>query len=534
MKLLREIGYIFTGSPPQFEEVFYPNRSQNPTSQVELLFQGIKNGAFHEDSDAAREIFGVEHGGLKLSVLKHRLRRRLLHALLLLKMREPEYSESTRVLLECQKGLFWSTMLLRLGARSAAIKIANETLTLAKKFELTSIALSLQLQLSEHHSLTGDSRAFERVSKEIEHSIGTLIAETKALGYFRRVTIKFAATGAEQPEVAELAASYSDELEKIRKEYDTYEISLQYFRLRALSFQIVQRFEETIQICEEAESYIRSRIHLFSKARLGEFALKRLVCHLHLRDYDRGKLAVAECAERFPTGAANWFLYMEYYFLLALQTEHFQEAEEIFETVSKYPRFDLQQEQRKEKWRIFELYLRYGLHLENLKNLRSEAETPETPPQFDKRKFLRLVPTYAKDKRGFNIAVLLMHILYLLENDDFTGVINRMQALRTYRSRYLQMHSNRQSAFFFKLLLIMESTSFSYTATKIKGEKYFSQLQTSTPDYNEIFEAIQILPFDWLWLRVLEKLERYEDKNSSLYGKNKGFGSSKTSTRRVA
>jgi hypothetical protein len=124
--------------------------------------------------------------------------------------------------------------------------------------------------------------------------------------------------------------------------------------------------------------------------------------------------------------------------------------------------------------------------------------------------------------------------LYLLENDDFTGVINRMQALRTYRSRYLQMHSNRQSAFFFKLLLIMESTSFSYTATKIKGEKYFSQLQTSTPDYNEIFEAIQILPFDWLWLRVLEKLERYEDKNSSLYGKNKGFGSSKTSTRRVA
>jgi len=56
----------------------------------------------------------------------------------------------------------------------------------------------------------------------------------------------------------------------------------------------------------------------------------------------------------------------------------------------------------------------------------------------------------------------------------------------------------------------MESNSFNYRLTKMKAQKYYDRLVETTADYTEISEGLQILPFDWLWQRILTKLREHD------------------------
>ena len=87
-----------------------------------------------------------------------------------------------------------------------------------------------------------------------------------------------------------------------------------------------------------------------------------------------------------------------------------------------------------------------------------------------------------------------------------------MDALRTYRTRYLRANSNKQSALFFRMLQIMETNSFSFQITKEKSQKYFDKIVESTVEYSEISDGLQVLPFDWLWRKILEMLKQKEEQ----------------------
>jgi hypothetical protein len=120
------------------------------------------------------------------------------------------------------------------------------------------------------------------------------------------------------------------------------------------------------------------------------------------------------------------------------------------------------------------------------------------------------VPVYSHDKRGLNIAILIIHVLLLLEENDFDSIISRMDALRTYRTRYLRSRSAKQSALFFRMLQIMEDASFSYKETEKRTRKFYDQLLTIATDTTEIQEGIMILRFETLWKMILELLEKKE------------------------
>jgi hypothetical protein len=87
-----------------------------------------------------------------------------------------------------------------------------------------------------------------------------------------------------------------------------------------------------------------------------------------------------------------------------------------------------------------------------------------------------------------------------------------MDALRTYRTRYLRTNSNKQSALFFKMLQMMETSNFSYEVTLQKSAKYFERMKTTAAEYSEIQDGLQVLPFDWLWNKILEMLKQKEEQ----------------------
>src|SRR5205807_5262337 len=128
-------------------------------------------------------------------------------------------------------------------------------------------------------------------------------------------------------------------------------------------FQISRDYPSAIRICDDAEKYLFKHPHLTPKHQFEEFYLQKLSCYLNLQEYEMGKETITKCEESIPTGFPNWFVYMELYFQLAMHTEHFPEAEAVFNTVMENPRYPFQPDHKKEFWKLLELYLKFAISL---------------------------------------------------------------------------------------------------------------------------------------------------------------------------
>jgi hypothetical protein len=336
-----------------------------------------------------------------------------------------------------------------------------------------------------------------------------LEAEAASWECYERFALEFGKSEQVDTELASKAKEYLERLDQYIDDSSTFVFMINYFRVKYFYHEYSQDLVGMLRVCQDALKYLGIRPKFSSTIRVGEFALKKLHCELISRDYNEGMATMTQCSSLFPKGSNNWFVYNELSFLLAMNTQHFIEAEGIYREVVEHPRFESLAEARKEKWRIFELYLKYAL----LSIPAAQAITGVERPQVRIKTFLRSVPNYARDKRGLNVAILVLQILYLLESEDFDGIINRMESLRTYRTRYLKSSSNRQSAIFFKLLQVMENNSFSYKLTKEKSKKYYERLLETTVDSTDTSEGIQILPFDWLWQHILDRLKGIEERH---------------------
>lgn len=313
----------------------------------------------------------------------------------------------------------------------------------------------------------------------------------------------FAKTSAESPEVVSIVEKFVSDLDSITPKPDSFYYKLFYFRVKIYALQIKQQYLEMIKVCDEGEQLFLSSPILSSKIRLGEFVVYKLYGYLLLKQFSDGEREAKRANELFASGGNAWFSFMEYYFLLGMHTEHFVDAQKIYTEVSTNPRFGFQIENMKEKWRIYEAYLYFAL-------IANHSLTNEEKHKFDLKRFIKDVPTYKKDKRGFNVSILILQIIVLLEQNNFDGIISRMDALRTYRQRYLGSTTNKQSALFFKMLMVMEKSFFTYEETKTKAQKYYDKMLEIGSNSDETQEGLQILPFEWLWNQILDMLKEKE------------------------
>lgn len=151
----------------------------------------------------------------------------------------------------------------------------------------------------------------------------------------------------------------------------------------------------------------------------------------------------------------------------------------------------------------FEAYLNYIFETENL----NRDFLNDGKRKFRILKFLNEVPNYSKDKRGFNIAILIIQILYMLEKGDYTGIINRSEALNVYCSRYLRKDESYRSNCFIKMLLTMEKEDFRYERTKQLAMKYYRKLTEGNEEGQNIVYEWEIVPYEILWDKVLNRLK---------------------------
>ncbi len=473
--------------------------------KLNQFYESLHNGEVTTDDEAAALFYDSNASNINYKKLKYRLQTRLLNTIFFIDTNQPSFNAFKKAYFMCYKNFAAIKILLAQSARRNAISLAEKTLKQALHFDFVDIAVVLLKQLRMHYSLTDLNRKkYDDYNNLLNKYTKILNAEMKAEEYFQEMAMHFMNSRATKLELESLAISYSEELRKYTKQFYSYNLYLQAFRVFVLRYQIVNDYERTLEVCREAVDFFDKKKN-FPEVASFTFLFIELSCYIQLKQYEKGEEAAKRCLGLVPEGNRNWFSTMSYYLILCFYRGDFQKGYQIFCRASNHKKFKNLHQNLRENWKIYEAYVHYFIELGKI--------DPELSPDMELKgkfrisKFMNDLPEFSKDKRGLNITILIIQVLFLLSQKKYGEVLDRVEALQAYCYRYLRKDDTFRSNCFIKMLLIIPKSDFHKEAVMRKTKQLRRKLESVPIEVAKQSNEVEIVPYETLWELVLDSLD---------------------------
>ncbi len=461
------------------------------------LLDGIINGKYRDDAEAARDLYNSSPANKNYLMLKSRTRERMLNLLFTMDSTKRMKSNYQKALYSSSRNIIAARLLILKNMRNVAIDYLQAAFNTSKKYEFTDFELLAARLLRLHETFAGTEIKMHKYDSVIKNKTKLLEAEIEMEELMGKIFIQLRKTASPKEKLQIITSESFKKAKEILKNYRSHSLLANYYRITIYYYHSHGHHQEVIKSCEECESYLKNNPVFTDHAFLSELALQKLDTSLYLKDYDLGKKSALVCKSYFNPGFINWLIFLEYYFLLSLHSQNYNEAQKIFNEVIHHPKFQAYPPERLEKWKIFEAFLFYIL--------------PESSKQrkFNVFKFINEVPIFSKDKRGYNLSIIIAQITLLIKMGDFDKVMDKFDSLKSYAGRYVNKTRNPRSFYFVKMLLLMVKYDFDPQKTKSIANKFFIKLkQSKLGDQGEL-ETLEVIPYDILWDDLMIKLADY-------------------------
>lgn len=471
-----------------------------PGSKMEQLYEAILNEKVRTDQDAQRLLYGDQESPAGYSNIKYKLKERLLDSVFLLDYKDNSLTTRQRAVLEAYKRWAAAMILLMRKEKITGLDQLDKLLRHTIKYEFTELTLDilrvLRLQFS---TVDGDFKKYEEIKRLYEKYEAIWIAESKAEGNYTDIVIQYALCKATKEQTIVKARQYYNELEPMLKTCESFKLQL-YGRMLLLHvYNGVGDYHTAIKICEEAIAFFNGKEY-FSALPLQVFYYNLIVYALQLKDFERGQKYIDIMLEVTEEGTFNWFKLQELYFILAMHTGHYETARSIFDKAVQHHNFLEQNSVITEMWTLFSAYLHFLVKLQVL------TKTTPNFAKFKVAKFNNMVPNFSKDKRGVNIAILIVQILHGLADKNYEFVSDRIGATQKYLTRYAKNRDNFRSNTFIKMLLCLSQANYHKEAVVRKSAGLANQLRLCPLAAANQTHEIEIIPFEDIWELITQAL----------------------------
>lgn len=275
------------------------------------------------------------------------------------------------------------------------------------------------------------------------------------------------------------------------------------YRLKLFYYDAVRDYERAIEICQEAREKLTENVRKIDNSKLGIYQGTQMYCYLNLKKFSDASSFAEKSDEYFPIGTLNWFTFKEYYFVLCIQTTRYEKALEQLEQALSARSYTNLRGVRQQMWNLFEGYMQFTILSGLWKGRSDEVEVK----QFKLAKFLNEVVSLSGDKTGIHVSVLILQIMFLLQQGRYEDIIDRKDALRRYVYRYLYSKENERSRIFLSMLLRMIECDFSYSITKTKTQRLYKSLTEQQMNYQANLGGNEIVDYEVLWNWTLNTIK---------------------------
>ncbi len=508
LELLKElVGVVNRNKVKRIEIIGDANDSP---SQLNELYKGITEGRFDSTEDVARFFFDDSPYRIKYANrLQRKLKDRLLNTLFFVDVNQKGFSDIQKAYYTCHKNLAAVKILLGRYARKNGAALAEETIKIALHFEFTDLILELARELRMHYAyVPGRKKKFNYYDNLVGLKSEILLAEMEAEKYYTLLTRELNQSKVSKSNLIESAEKYSRKLESMMMEFQSYRFSFHAYLVISMAYELKNDYKGNLRISKEALKFFNKKNQIASNTILIGFQIKTLVSNIYLGKYDEANHNTRKLESLTLEGSNNWYHALDYTMILFFHSKKYNDAFETLQKAIKHPNFKNQYGNISEHWRIHEAFIYL---LIQLKKINPSEET--NLKKFRVKKFLNEVPTYTKDKLGANINILILHVLFLLQQKKYDEIIDRMESLKTYTHRYLRRDETFRSNCFIKMLLTLPQTSFNRKAVVRRAQKYWALLQEVPLDKAKQSVELEIIPYETLWQFTLELLidDRYKN-----------------------
>ena len=434
--------------------------------------------------------------------LKSRVQNKLLNSLYFLEHNDPKFPVARVYEVQCIQ-LFHQANILKLeGEYALSEKIMKKCLRISVETEFTQYAV---LSAQALRTLYADSRQltkFEEISKELQRLQNIYLLEEEAESIYWSIKIASAHTVKTRRYLLDELPKFTKKLESIHNKIKSYLTFYYTYMLKINYYELTGDYEEIIKYTTKIDKLWES--NKINKKRFDKRFnnFMNVYAHLRTRKVIKGLSLAEKYIKDIHYSSGNWFYFMEHYFLLAMYAKKYLQARELLITAHKNPFYRKQRTAAQQRWDLFEAYLHFV-----------SPEGSLTRAMHFSR-FIQTVPDYARDKQGYNIAILLLQFLYYLQAHDIEALLTRLESLRKYQQRHLRDSATLRSQLFFRLLLLTVKENFNAKIVEKKAQPLLIRLR-ETPQPGEAFAEIEIIPYEDMWTNTLDILYHWNDIKSN-------------------
>jgi hypothetical protein len=226
-----------------------------------------------------------------------------------------------------------------------------------------------------------------------------------------------------------------------------------------------------------------------------------IISQIMLEKHEEANESISKVLLEVTEGSSNWFTSLYLYAFNAIQAGNYLVAWENVQKIKKSARFNYNLDKYKEQVEILQAYLQVLAYLDYFSLSSAEKGS------LNLGQFLTQIPIVIKDKKGLNIAVLLLQIFLLLAEKDYERVDERIRAISDYAKRHIdQEHELYRTYLMISLVKKIKSQEYNVRKIEKKSELFFLKLKNAPLRDADQNHGIEIIKYEKFWLMMLDAL----------------------------
>jgi len=455
------------------------------------LFKVIQELDPATDQNVAKEMYnsGVEDPRYKM--LKHRLKSKLLNHLFFVDFKDHSSNVSYQFEQEAQNFLYFSQVLLKNGELELAEKTISKGMSLATEGEYTKITISFLELLRDIYSQKCQSNDFQKTMKQLRRYRKISQNESEAEDMYKEVVLKLEKSVNSRRKSIGKAIKTVGKLKELLGRTPTFAIFEKHNLLNLQCLELTGKYDEVIRITQKMDKDYRNSTLNVLRIDPRTNKLQQLHACFRAGQTARGLTECQSLTAFFDKTTPHYFRYLEVYFLLALQGRDYKQASELLKSAIRSPQFSKIDNSSNEKW---ELYKAYTYLVKPEKRLLKALD-------FDL--FFERFPVYNKDRKGHNIAILVLQYVHYCLEGRYDSLREIVQALGNYTSLHLYHMVSQRSRIFLKLLMTAWESKFDHEKCQQKSIVSIRKLENMHPAEDLSIE-MEVIPYQHLWELLME------------------------------
>jgi hypothetical protein len=466
-----------------------------PNSKMEQLCDAILNGQVKTDEEAVQLLYPGEKAGTKYYNVKERLKEKLLHAVLWTDTRDSNPDDRQSAYFECNKRWSIAMTLMNRNAKSNSVEVLEDIVKHSTRFEFTELSIHVLSSLRLYYStVLNDSVKYHHYRNMLVKYRTIWAAENEVEDQYLSLINQFVYNKPTRQSLSAAATEIYGSIEHYMHEHRSFRVQLCGRLIQLSIYTGTNDFERIIDLSRDAIEFFGTKPYNSTLA-LQTFYYQQMVCYIHLEDYERGKRFKEAHSDLFEANSYNWFKWQELTYLLHMHTAKFQEAHDLSKYVQQCFANSAQPVQIVEIWKLYEAYASLLIYFHETDEQKREALLNS----FKVTKIINDIPSFHKDKRGMNIPIIVLQLLYNLAQKNYNSVIDRIDAIEKYCSRYLNNNETFRSNCFIRMLLSIPAVSFKKAQVQQRTAKNLEMLRSKPLNMTSQSYEVEIIPYERLW-----------------------------------